>query len=300
MTALILIASALTSVVYVPSVAQMYVWRLAPIVVLLAQIYSARMIAGEVAAEAGSTKGPAGAGRAAGRWLLPPVWRALFVIVAGECFVYYYYLRHRDRLVLEVLGGILLLGVAACAVRRLQARAPFAPRLGTVRRSRRPISVVAALAGAALLFVAFQGFTGHSNLPVAATPESQLYSWARTATDPAAVFLIPPDLDGFRLASQRAVVVDWKSTPFAPRELEEWYRRIDAVSGGTRPRTEAQAAAGYTALGSSSLAGLADVYAASYAVARDPAGAPPACRVVFDNGRYEVLKTGIATRPAGS
>jgi len=28
MTALILIASALTSVVYVPSVAQMYVWRL--------------------------------------------------------------------------------------------------------------------------------------------------------------------------------------------------------------------------------------------------------------------------------
>jgi hypothetical protein len=153
--------------------------------------------------------------------------------------------------------------------------------------------VVVLLATAVLGYVVGKDLTRHSNLLAAETPEAQLYDWART-TGKDSVFLIPPDLDGFRLSSRRAVVVDWKSTPFAGTQLEEWYRRIDAVSGMTHPRTPAQAVAGYAGLSGSRLADLAETYGASYVVLREPTRQPPpAWQTVFANGRYAVFRTGV-------
>ena len=58
----------------------------------------------------------------------------------------------------------------------------------------------------------------------------ELYAWAAdTASD--AVFVVPPELEEFRLRSARAVVADWKSTPILPEEVMEWYERMVAISG---------------------------------------------------------------------
>jgi len=162
----------------------------------------------------------------------------------------------------------------------------FRARLGTVRRAGARSQWCGARR-AALLFVAFQGFTGHSNCrspprPIAAlllgadrTDPPPSSSSPRTWMGPARI----PARGGGRLEVHPFARGSWRSG-IADRRGVGW----DA------PAHRGQAAAGYTALGSSSLAGLADVYRV-YAVARDPAGAPPAWRVVFDNGRSR-LKTG--------
>jgi hypothetical protein len=332
MTALIGVATVLTTFVYVPTIAEMYVWRLAPLVVLLAQMFSMRAVAGAVvgtrqAAGAGAPAGaPAGPAVAETRaetagakpmWLLPSLWRVGLVVVAAESFTYYYLLEHRNTLVLEVFGGILLLGLIAwvwrgsegapfgarASVAPLEAPASVAPssvRVGFVSEGAGwPRSASGTVAATIVLLtflglgvVAEKGFAGDSNLLARVTPESQLYGWART-TPRDSVFLIPPELQAFRLSSERAVVVDWKSTPFAPAELDEWYRRIDALSGRGLPRAPAQATEGYANLSAGALANLADLYGASYAVLREPLrSAPPASwQLVFANGRYEVLRT---------
>ncbi len=351
MTVLVGAGTALTTFVYVPTIAHLYVWRVAPLLVLLAQIFTARMVAGTVT---GRTAAAWGQESAAGepRWLLPPLWRVLAMIVAGECFFYYYYLHHRDLLVIEVLGGILVLALAAWLIRRraspdetrgssvdgagvgntvqddpdtdtlpgekrIGAVIAAGPRLGFTSGFR-ATAAVTLIALAALAVVAARGVIDHSNLLAGATPESRLYSWARTTTDPDALFLIPPDMDDFRLASRRAVVVDWKSTPFAPDELEEWYRRLDAVSGGLQPRTAVQAAADYANLSPTRLAGIARAYGVQYVVVRlvgagvesqtggggaSASGAaaaptpPPGWTVTFADEAYEVLGTGLS--PSG-
>jgi hypothetical protein len=72
----------------------------------------------------------------------------------------------------------------------------------------------------------------HSNL-VSATPtaEARLFQWMQQGTRKSALFLIPPDLDGVRLFSQRAIVVDWKNNPGIPSEVLAWYRRLEDVTG---------------------------------------------------------------------
>lgn len=61
----------------------------------------------------------------------------------------------------------------------------------------------------------------------AANPEiAEACAWAKENTPGEAVFLIPPDLEEFRVLSQRAVVVDWKNVPYRNAELRDWFDRI--------------------------------------------------------------------------
>ncbi|GAB4314793.1 MAG: hypothetical protein Kow0059_06760 [Candidatus Sumerlaeia bacterium] len=64
--------------------------------------------------------------------------------------------------------------------------------------------------------------------------------WIRTHTPPGAVFLIPPDIESFRILAERACVVDWKSVPFENRPLWEWFDRFartaDLAEAGARGR----------------------------------------------------------------
>jgi len=60
--------------------------------------------------------------------------------------------------------------------------------------------------------------------------QKELYLAARK-TEMDSLFLIPPYFHGFRMLSERAIVVDAKSTPYVGTELMDWYERINDISG---------------------------------------------------------------------
>jgi hypothetical protein len=76
------------------------------------------------------------------------------------------------------------------------------------------------------------------------TEENALYQWARQ-TPLNSIFLIPPDLERFRLNAQRAIVVDAKSHPLDPEHFLEWYERIQEVTGIYDPPNFEHIADGY-------------------------------------------------------
>ncbi|MCX7766482.1 MAG: hypothetical protein N2246_07240, partial [Candidatus Sumerlaeia bacterium] len=53
--------------------------------------------------------------------------------------------------------------------------------------------------------------------------------WINNNTSPQATFIIPPTIEGFRIISERACVVDYKSVTFKPLELWEWFNRISRI-----------------------------------------------------------------------
>ncbi len=62
-------------------------------------------------------------------------------------------------------------------------------------------------------------------------PMNELCGWVKTQTPKDAVFLTPPDNESFRFQCERAIVVDWKTTPIIPADLLEWIRRLQDVTG---------------------------------------------------------------------
>jgi hypothetical protein len=59
----------------------------------------------------------------------------------------------------------------------------------------------------------------------------QVSRFARNKTKNDSMFLIPPNLGGFRLMADRAVVVNWKSFPFQELAAVEWKERMLACYG---------------------------------------------------------------------
>lgn len=68
--------------------------------------------------------------------------------------------------------------------------------------------------------------------PAPPAKDRVLYEWCRSHTDRDEVFIVPPDLGRFRLEAERAVVVDWKCMPILPKDTIEWYRRLVTICGG--------------------------------------------------------------------
>jgi Domain of unknown function (DUF6798) len=234
MTALFLAitgATLLTTVVTVPFVAQLYVWRLAPLAVLLAQT-------------------------ACACWLVrPEAWT------------------------------------------RVAGRLPRAPSLAPT---------AAAAVGAVLLAIgAGRGLPGLAaearalRLPLA--DDEKLYGWART-TARDALFAVPPDAHAFRLAAERAIVVDWKSTPVRPGEVLEWYRRLLLVSGRPIVRNLDEAANGYRTMGPRRIARLRSELGVDFVVLRQPfpRGRLPEYRVAFADRRFIAFDVSIHERPGGT
>jgi hypothetical protein len=210
-------ATVLTTVVTVPFVAQLYVWRLAPLSVLLAQI-------------------------ACACWL-----------VRVETWA------------------------------RVAARLPRVPSLA-------PFAVGAV--GAVLFAIgAARGLPGLGAearaLQVSLADDEKLYGWART-TAKDALFAVPPDAHAFRLAAERAIVVDWKSTPVLPREVLEWHRRLLLVSGRASVANLDEAANGYRTMGPRRIARLRSLLGVDYVVLRQPfpRGRLPEYRVAFADRRF--------------
>lgn len=223
-------ATLLTTVVSVPVVAQLYVWRLAPLAVLLAQVAGAAWLVRE------------------------PTWAGL-----------------SDRL--PRLPGLAPLGAGACgAVLFAIGAARGLPGLGAEARA----------------------------LGVSLAADEKLYGWART-TARDALFAVPPDAHAFRLAAERAIVVDWKSTPVRPGEVLEWYRRLLLVAGRPAVATLDDAANGYRTMGPKRIARLRAELGVDFVVLRQPFPRTrlPEYRVAFADRRFIVFDVSAHERSGG-
>jgi hypothetical protein len=61
-------------------------------------------------------------------------------------------------------------------------------------------------------------------------PDIELTKWIQRETAPQDVLLIPPEIPFIRTGSQRSVFVDYKSSPTAPKDVLEWFRRLTLIS----------------------------------------------------------------------
>ena len=286
MVALVLTATVLTTVVFVPVVSQLFFWRLAPFSVLLAQVW---VVAGAALWLVRRLAGLTVATNA----------RLLSARTAAAVAALLLFLRHAvwsTGIVSPWTAGIAITAAAVALVVRQASHAQDGRRIPAPRTL-----VLAALAVAAGLGVA-NGLK-RSNLLASdlTSAERSLFAWA-ARTHPDTRFLVPPELSTFRLRAGRAIVVDWKSTPILPAQLLEWYRRVDAVAGGTGPTTMDEAAAGYRALGRTHLSRLLAEFDADYAVvpldARIARTPPPDLQIVWQNEAYIVLQgPAAADRP---
>jgi hypothetical protein len=216
MMILIVAGTLLTTIVYIPVVAQLYVWRLAPFAVLLAQVCLAAALA-------------MGASALPSRRVRPS----------------------------HVLAAAGVVAFAVGAARGLDGLADQAARLS------RP------LAAADWVIV-----------------------WARS-TPRDSIFAVPPDFQEFRLQAERAVMVDWKSTPILPHEVLAWYRRVLAVSGREAVRSAAEAESGYATIGPYRMERLAREFDVDFVVVRQPFPRMRlrAARVAYADRRFIVFDT---------
>lgn len=256
---------------------QLFVWRLAPYIDILMELVVAATAVRLVLAP-----------RAAMR----PSRTSLGAVLAGGAGLAVSLVTRDTRTVswLEAMAILAALGVA------LRVELPFATRL--IQRVPRRVPIAAPWLAAALAALVFFGAVReplasvrrHSNL-ITGMPgaETDLYAWLREHTPKDAVILSPPGLERFRLASERAIVVDWKASTYAPAELVEWYQRLEDVSGRREPHTRDEIIAGYDAMDRPRLESLRDKYHLTYAVVLRGHEGALGHRVVYSNGPFVVL-----------
>jgi hypothetical protein len=167
----------------------------------------------------------------------------------------------------------------ACVLVLVIALAPRLARIG--------VTTLAALALGFALVAAHGG--GPTTRPAGSEAEHELEDWARTRTDIDALFVIPPELARFRLLARRAVVVDTKSPPLQPDLLEQWYRRLCAVTRLDREGlTPHEIELRYAQLSAADLAFVARSFDADYIVAKRAVTFPQP--PVFQNRDYAVYR----------
>ncbi|BFU94417.1 MAG: hypothetical protein NTNFB02_11390 [Nitrospira sp.] len=218
-------ATLLATLVSVPTISQLYVWRLAPFGVIVSQVVTASL-----------------AVRVTGGTLSlfdrqNPLPHAM--VALGSLFVLRGYL-HDSQIVsypIMTILGMSSLTVGLALLMRYKPSAVgisvsiFAVATVGLLVSHLPSRVSAAYSRSTLLS------------PQVLGKEYDLYQWAQRSPLNSN-FLIPPELEEFRLFGARAIVVDWKSTPIKPSELIAWHKRVEEVAGRT-VRNEDDAVKGY-------------------------------------------------------
>lgn len=99
------------------------------------------------------------------------------------------------------------------------------------------------------------------------------YQWIQNNTENESIFLIPVNIDDFRLGANRAVVVDWKAFPFKDAAMLEWYSRINDVTNNKYEISNysgfssySQMIEGYNSLNEVDINSLKEKYGADYIV----------------------------------
>jgi len=314
LAALLWAGTLLTTWVFVPGVAQLFVWRVAPFTDLVGQMLLAAAVARLVSEPARIREYPA---------------PSLLLTAAGIALLCLAEARGdrpwigRIVLVVAAVGGVgAALGVAFDALVRgtaprglgsplVRSRASggWPPSPAALLAAPSPLTRYAAFALAPLAFVLWARSSAEYRSPARIERESsllrgfdpreeELYAWIRDQTPKEARFLQPPLLERFRLTARRAIVVDWKSPPILPGELLEWYDRLGAVAGHPRPRGASEVGKGYDAMDAARLTALRDRYAVDYAVVRRGREASLSrWPTVYSNGGFAVLDLRAGPRP---
>ncbi len=273
---LVMTATVVTTLIYVPFISQLFFWRMAPFSVLLAQLVIITRIAPyfSASAERETAKG------FNWQWLLAAAGGGLILIHHGSK------VQPTEVGLLQVNATYVV--IAILTLFALLARGKTRRYLTMILPAMVPLGLVVV----GLAFSAAPAYKASNVLHGLSAPKQEMVQWAQS-TAPDAQFLIPPSLKTFRLHAARAVVVDWKSTPIKPTELIEWYRRLGRVSGDPKVRNLIEAEAGYLRMDQSRLASLAREFEIDYAVFEQPFdGRHLQGEVVFTNKRYLVLKLG--------
>jgi hypothetical protein len=289
-TGVIIIAAILTTIVFVPQVAQLLFLRMSPFSILLAQLIIATSIAAGLAtADARQTARRDG-------------WRVLAAACGGGLIVAYYVSTGGilDTVFVAVSMVVLVAMIAvACGYWRFDTDGaryrPSCIRLEAVFLGLLIPALVWSAAPprftGALAFSETSPFYKRYNVFLGEpAPFRGLYEWAQS-THRASQFLIPPNMKSFRVFAGRAVVVDWQSTPWLPSEVIEWYRRIGRVSGNPDVRAIEDAETGYARMDQARLRALAEEFGVDYAVFRKPFDVQQVnAEVVYENKDFLVVK----------
>jgi hypothetical protein len=234
-------------------VTHLYPWRLAPFAVMVSQLLAvaacARILGGAAIPRRRLTGAVAG-----------------YVVGAALVLGFLY---HRDqRFSKQLLYQLILLGTLGGLplLRFLLARCGAGRRMF---RGGMPVALVTGLVLVACLWGNRHYMRSRSTIlqPLYSEARRDLSAWART-TPPAARFLIPPELEEFRLAAHHPIVVDWKNAPMDPAGAVEWFRRVRAITGGGAARTLREARDDYGALRVDSLRAIGRRFDCAYVVQR--------------------------------
>ena len=222
---LVTTATLLTTVVFIPTVSQLYFWRLAPFTVLASQIAACAGLLVFLDNQTASLS----------------ALRRMLVFAASAIAIWLLFRYHYGEFRFLQYGLLIALAVVFAVQPLLR---PLSEK-GTS-----PAWVLACGAWLLAAIVPLLSLSSRSSL-LRGRPqtESELYAWVAT-TPRESVFLIPPQLENFRFNARRAVVVDNKSTPVEPGQLLEWYGRLGLVCGEDSVQSGASAAAGYAKLDS--------------------------------------------------
>src|SRR5215471_8242205 len=239
-------ATLLTTLVFVPTISQLYLWRLAPFGVIMSQVvvasFAVRVTDGTLSLFDPRNPAP----------------RAM--VALGSLFVLRGYL-HDYQIVSYPIVTILGMSVLIIGLAMLIRYKPSAVGIS--------VSIFA-VAAVGLLFshlpsrvsAAYSRSTLFS--PQALGMDYNLYQWAQRSPINSN-FVIPPELEEFRLFGARAIVVDWKSTPIKPSELIAWHKRVEEVAG-RKVGNEDDAVKGYRNQSLSQLRKAARHFGANYIV----------------------------------
>jgi hypothetical protein len=287
-TGVVIVATLLTTVVFVPRIAELLFLRMAPFSILLAQL----IIATRIAADLDSSR--------AHHTVTLVAWR-LATAVFGGVLLLSYHIREDGPLDTAFMAMGMALGMIAAGsgywpgLRAWAARGPGWIKTETVFIGLLvPALVLSAapptIAGRFALSETSPFYKRFNLLVGEPVPLRELYAWARS-TDPASQFLIPPNIKSFRVFAGRAVVVDWQSTPILPVEVLEWYRRIGRVSGAPDVKSVKDAETGYARMDRSRLRSLAGEYGVDYAIFRKPFDVQQVdAEVVFENTGFLAVR----------
>lgn len=282
--AIIWSATALTTLVFIPEMSRLYLWRLAPFAVILAAML---VIVGGLCHLLGKDA-PDTARK--DKILL---WCSLVALLYLARPVGYLTDQWLFTLGIQPVFFILAALLGAIALRR---------RIDWAAPDMRIAAAVAVLA--AMGFgVATQPGDGLQQryslvLPASAAERDRLalFAFVRTSTPVDAQFAVPPDLAEFRLLARRPIIVDFKALPMDRTSLIEWYRRLEAISGVGNPQNVAAVELGYSRMDAARLELLRQRYGIDFAVlpAENPVSSPLWSQV-YRNHSFKVMarRTGL-------
>ena len=239
-------ATLLTTVIFVPLVSQLFFWRMAPFSIMLAQLIILFAISQFVLNNQHS------------RLVLPKL--QLFIILLGVLLML-----RGEYYRIKLTFFLFLLFIVTIVVLILWQRYSIThTKRNFSEKSLKYISITIIVI---ILSTNMTDVINKSSLlnGFPGTAEKRLYHWVKD-TSQNCTFLVPPDLENFRIQGKRAIVVDWKSTPVDPKGLLEWYRRIGDICGNSKVKSMREADIGYSKMSLGRMDTLKAEYNIKYAV----------------------------------